>query len=178
MVYLVLFGGAAVLLALLLIVWLSTNGNDNEGSPPCYDITSDEARSAVQRGAVDDIEIFLDRNKPSLGPSVVRVNLNDGTCRELPKGADNVDVAYMIIGVVEVYNNTHDERVSITYHLTDVLPEFLVTSTPTPTETPVPTVTPTPSPTRTVTATVPATTSPALVPGTPAETEIASPSAE
>jgi hypothetical protein len=143
MVYLVLFAGAAVLLLLLGIVWLSATGGGGEERPPCFDISADEARQAILAGSVDRIEIFVDRNQFDLGPSVVRLDLSDDTCRELPKGADNALAAYQIVGVAEVYNNTHGERIRLTYHRTDVLPEFLVTSTPTPTITPTPTETPT-----------------------------------
>jgi hypothetical protein len=79
---------------------------------------------------------------------VIRLSLTDGTCRELPKGADNIDQAYVIVGFVEVYNSTHEERVRVAYRRTDVLPELLMTSTPTPT------ITPTPLPTDTPTATI------------------------
>jgi hypothetical protein len=161
MVYLVLFAGAAVLLILLIIVWISATGGGDEQPPPCFDITVDEAQSAVLGGQVERVEIFLDRQRPELGPSVIRLQLKDGNCRELPKGADNIDLAYRIIGYVEVYNNTHPERVRVSYRRTDVLPELLVTSTPTPTptvlptatETPVLTETPTPEPTVLPTAT-------------------------
>jgi hypothetical protein len=148
MVYLVLFAGAAVLLILLVIVWVSATGDNNEQPPPCFDITVADAQTAIRDGTVERVEIFLDQERPELGPSVIRLNLTDGTCRELPKGADNVDQAYVIVGFVEVYNSTHEERVRISYRRTDVLPELLVTSTPTPT------ITPTPLPTDTPTATV------------------------
>jgi hypothetical protein len=155
MVYLVLFAGAAVLLILLIIVWISATGDGEDQPPPCFDITADEAKSSILGGSVERVEIFLDRQRPELGPSVIRLQLTDGTCRELPKGADNVNQAYLIVGFVEVYNNTHEERVRISYRRTDVLPEFLVTSTPTATiaptatETMIPTATPTLEPTAT-----------------------------
>jgi hypothetical protein len=167
MVYLVLFAGAAVLLILLVIVWISATGDGEEQPPPCFDITSDEAKTSILGGTVERVEIFLDRQRPELGPSVIRLQLTDGTCRELPKGADNVNQAYLIVGFVDVYNNTHEERVRISYRRTDVLPEFLVTSTPTatiaptatettvPTETLVPTETPTQEPAATETPATP-----------------------
>jgi hypothetical protein len=102
---------------------------------------------------VDRVEIYLDRQRPELGPSVIRLDLSDGTCRELPKGVDRVGQAYQIVGFIDVYNNTHDQRVRIVYRRTDVLPELLVTSTPTPTITPMPTETPAPGPTETPMAT-------------------------
>jgi hypothetical protein len=161
MVYLVLFAGAAVLLVLLGIVWLSATGGGGEERPPCFDISADEARGAILAGSVERIEIFVDRDQFDLGPSVVRLDLTDNTCRELPKGADNALAAYQIVGVAEVYNNTHGERIRLTYHRTDVLPEFLVTSTPTPTITPTPTETP-------VSTETPASTeSPTAAPGSP-----------
>jgi hypothetical protein len=183
MVYLVLFAGAAVLLLLLIIVWISASGGPGEGPPPCFDITSDEARDAVLNGSVQKVEIYLDNQRPEAGPSVIRLDLSDDTCRELPKGADNVSQAYMLVGVVEVYNNTHDNRIRVNYHRTDVLPEFLVTSTPAPTITSTPLDTPTAtdtaipsqipaSPTTTETS-IPTSTSspePARTPGTPAAT--------
>jgi hypothetical protein len=158
MVYLVLFAGAAVLLVLLVIVWVSATGDNNEQPPPCFDITVPEAQTAIRDGVVERVEIFLDRERPELGPSVIRLALTDGTCRELPKGADNIDQAYVIVGFVDVYNSTHEERVRVAYRRTDVLPELLVTSTPTAT------VTPTPLPTETPTATLAPTETPTVVP--------------
>jgi hypothetical protein len=151
MVYLVLIAGAAVLLILLVIVWISASGGGGEQPPPCFDITVEEAQAAIHDGKVDRVEIFLDRQHPELGPSVIRLDLTDDTCRELPKGVDQVGQAYQIVGFVDVYNNTHDQRVRIVYRRTDVLPELLVTSTPTPTITPTPTETPTPTVTPTET---------------------------
>lgn len=153
MVYLVLFAGAAVLLILLVIVWISATGESGNEQPPCFDITLDEAHQAIVAGDVERIEIFVDRQHPEVGPSVIRLDLTDHTCRELPKGADNAAAAYTIVGIVDVYNNTHEERVRVTYRRTDVLPEFLVTSTPTPTETPLPTETPIPTETPTTATT-------------------------
>jgi hypothetical protein len=145
MVYLVLIAGAAVLLLLLAIVWISATGNKNPERPPCFDIDANAARDTILAGKVDRIEIFLDRQRPELGPSAIRLDYSDNTCRELPKGADNVTQAYVIVGVVDVYNNIHDAHIRVTYHRTPVQPEFLVTSTPTPTVTPTPTLTPLPT---------------------------------
>jgi hypothetical protein len=163
MVYLVLFAGAAVLLILLVIVWISATGDNNEQPPPCFDITVAEAQTAIRDGVVERVEIFLDQERPELGPAVIRITFTDDTCRELPKGADNINQAYEIVGFVEVYNSTHEERVRITYRRTDILPELLMTSTPTPT------ITPTPAPTETSTVTVEPTTTPTFEP-TPIET--------
>ncbi|HKG25096.1 MAG TPA: hypothetical protein VKB09_05565 [Thermomicrobiales bacterium] len=170
MVYLVLFAGAAVLLILLIIVWISAVGDGDEQPPPCFDITVDDAQTAILGGEVERVEIFLDRQRPELGPSVIRLQLKDDTCRELPKGADNIDLAYRIIGFVEVYNNTHPERVRISYRRTDILPELLVTSTPTPTPTVLPTPTETPVLTETPTLEPTATATPA----TPIASEVPS----
>lgn len=161
MVYIVLFAGAAVLLLLLVIVWISATRGGDEQPPPCFDITVDAAQTAINDGKVTSVEIFLDRQRPKLGPSVVRLVLTDNTCRELPKGVDSVGQAYLIIGYVEVYNNTHQAHLHVVYRRTDVLPALLVTSTPTPTITPTPTATltatptPTPTPTPTESSTAP-----------------------
>jgi hypothetical protein len=183
MVYLVLFAGAAVLLVLLVIVWISATGGGGEEQPPCFDISPEEAQAAILAGNVERVEIFLDRDQPELGPSVIRLELSDGTCRELPKGADYVSQAYMIVGVVSVYNNSHQDRVRIIYRRTSVLPEFLVTSTPTPTITPTPTVTPmptetatpteTPTPTETATMTPTVTPTATETPASPVTSEVA-----
>jgi hypothetical protein len=150
---------------LLIIVWISASGGGDEQPPPCFDITVDDAQTAIRDGKVDRVEIYLDRQRPELGPSVIRLELTDGTCRELPKGADSVGQAYLIVGFIDVYNNTHQDRVRIAYRRTDVLPELLITSTPTPTVTPTPTETPTPTTTPTETPT------PTRTPGSPVASE-------
>src|SRR5689334_12542707 len=55
MVYLVLFAGAAVLLILLVIVWVSATGDENDQPPPCFDITVPDAQSAIRDGTVDRV---------------------------------------------------------------------------------------------------------------------------
>lgn len=157
MVYIVLIAGAAVLLILLAIVWISATDEQSDNPQPCFDITVGEAQDAIRTGTVTQVEIFLDQDQPELGPSVIRLSLTDGTCRELPKGADNLALAYQIVGFVEVFNTTHEERVRIVYRRTNVLPELLRTSTPTPTITPTPLPTETGTATATVTATATAT---------------------
>lgn len=155
MVYLVLFAGAAVLLILLVIVWISATGGDGEQRPTCFNIPVDEAEAAVLAGEVTRAEVTLDQDQPLQGLTKIVLYFRDGQCRELPEGADYRGDLYRILGVISIYNQASERPIRVRYVRQSVPRELLATSTPTPTVTPTPSLTPTPSPTSTATPTAP-----------------------
>jgi len=92
----------------------------------------------------------------------VVLELNDGTCRQTPQGADVRNELYMLLGVVEFYNNFGEERVRIHYQTQNIEQNLLVTSTPTPEPTLPPTETLTPAPTESPPPTMPVVESPSV----------------
>ena len=168
-VYLVLFAGAATLLLLLAVVWISATNDGNENNPFCTEISPADARAAVLAGEVERVNILVDEDRPTDSLTGIQLNFADATCRQTPQGADIRDQLYSIIGAVGLYNNFSDTRIQVEYQEQEIQPELLATSTPTvlatdtatvapPTEEAspiVPTATGLP-PTETPTATVPA----------------------
>lgn len=184
MVYLVLFAGAATLVLLLAIVWVSATGSGNDERPICTSATAAEAQQLVLAGQVDRINVLVDREQPLDSLTGIVFELTDGTCRNSAQGADIRNDLYAILGVVGLYNNFGESRVRVHYQRQELDPSLLVTSTPTseptlvPTETPtieptleptaLPTETPTAEPTATSTSTSTATATSEPEPTTPA----------
>jgi hypothetical protein len=176
MVYIVLFAGAAVLLILLIIVWISATGGDNKQPPICLDIPAREGQNLIEEGKVTRIDIIADREQPLAGPILIQLQLTDNSCRKLPQGADNQAGLYQVIGFVEHYNNYADQRIRVHNGVEDLPAVLLVTSTPVPTATSTPTETPTATVTATATATATARpASPTPVPPTATATATATP---
>ncbi len=146
--YAVLIAGVGVLAALLGILIVTTRGDE---PPPitCLPVTLEEGESLVRAGEVGRINVLTERGKPQTGPIAVTLDLNNGSCRELPKGVAAQRDLYVAVGVVTVHNQTQpaDNRVRIVWEEQANIPlPLLATNTPTPlpTNTPLPTATPAP----------------------------------
>jgi hypothetical protein len=176
--YVVPLAGVGVLGLLLAIFIISARGDE---PPPitCLPVNLAEGEAFVRAGQVDRISVLTERGKPETGPLAVTLNLENGSCRELPKGVAQQRDLYEAIGVITVHNQSQsaDNRVRILWEeQADIPSPLLATNTPippptaTPTATPMPTETPIP-PTETPvppTATPePPTPTPTPVPPTP-----------
>jgi hypothetical protein len=146
--YGIFIAGVGVLAALLGILIVTTRGDE---PPPitCLPVTLDEGAALVREGQVDRISILTERGKPETGPIAVTLDLNNGSCRELPKGVAAQRDLYVAVGVVTVHNQNQsaDNRVRIVWEEQANIPlPLLATNTPTPlpTSTPLPTATPEP----------------------------------
>jgi hypothetical protein len=171
-VYLVLFAGAATLLLLLAVVWISAQGGGEKDELICTEIAPADARAAVLGGQVQRINILVDKDDPMQSLTGVQLRFTDGSCRQTPQGAALRDELFSIIGAVNLYNEYSDSSIRIHYQSQNIQLELLITPTPTtiPTETPSPTVTT--EPTATAEPTSPPTPSPTH---TPAPTHTAAP---
>jgi len=142
----VLAAGLAVLAGLTLFLVIS--GRNQEEAPQpliCLPVTLQEAEAHVARGEVARIHVLTERDKPEVGPLAITLDLDDTTCRELPKGVQGQDEFFRLVGVVTVYNQTRagEERINLLWEEQANIPSALLS---TPTLTPAPTVTPTPEP--------------------------------
>lgn len=178
-VYLVLLAGAATLVILLIVVWISATGNSKDERPICTTIATSDARNAILNGQVQRIDVLVDADNPANTLTGINLDFNDGSCRSTVQGADVRNDLYLVLGAVEFYNNFAENRVRIHYQKQTIQPELLSTSTPTPTATPpatetaIPTHTPTAEPTHPPTATPVETKQPPAT--TAAPTHIATP---
>jgi len=147
-VYGVLAAGVLVLVVLLVIIWLTaTGGEDNAADDQCFGMTAEEAQAVIERGEVTSIRITTARERsdgPEL-PIAAQLDLSDGGCRYLPEGATNRNGTLLVLGTADFYNRNHpaDERIRIRdQEQANVPAEVFATATPTPTvgptETPVP----------------------------------------
>jgi hypothetical protein len=175
-VYLVLFAGAATLLLLLGVVWISAQGGGDKDELICTEIAPTDARAAVFGGQVQRINILVDKNDPLNSLTGLQLRFNDGTCRQTPQGAAMRNELLGIIGAVDIYNKYSDASIRIHYQTQNIELELLITPTPTtvPTETSTPapaTATPTELP-----PTVTATHTPPPATATTTATERATPS--
>jgi hypothetical protein len=153
--YGVAFAGVAVLVALLAVVIIQGRGDE---PPPitCLPLSPDEGEALVNDGQVQRINVLTESGKPETGPIAVTLDLNNGSCRELPKGVAQQRDLYVAIGVVTVRNQTQpsDNRIRIVWEeQANIPPPLLATITPTPLPTLTPTSTPIPTPTLVPTAT-------------------------
>jgi hypothetical protein len=169
-VYLVLFAGAATLLLLLAIVWISATGDGSGNRPICTPITAQEAQQAIMSGQVQRINVLVDQKDPLHSLTGMVLELGDSSCRQPQQGADYRNDLYFILGVADFYNSFGDQRVRIHYQRQNVAQDLLSTSTPTPQPTLPPTETPTaqPVPTETPTLTPEPTATPTQEPSPPA----------
>jgi hypothetical protein len=171
--YGVAFAGVAVLVALLAVVIIQGRGDE---PPPitCLPLSLDEGETLVNDGQVQRINVLTESGKPETGPIAVTLDLNNGSCRELPKGVAQQRDLYVAIGLVTVRNQTQpsDNRVRIVWEeQANIPPPLLATNTPTPlptltpTSTPIPTSTPVPTATPLPTSTpIPPTATPPPTP--------------
>jgi hypothetical protein len=175
-VYLVLFAGAATLLLLLAVVWISAQGGGDKDELICTEIATVDARAAVFSGQVQRINILVDKDDPLNSLTGLQLRFNDGTCRQTPQGAALRNDLLGIIGAVDIYNKYSDASIRIHYQTQNIELELLITPTPTtvPTETPIP-VSPTATPTE-IPPTATATHTPLPATATATATERATPS--
>lgn len=159
-VYLVLVAGAATLVILLIIVWISATGTTNNDRPICTTIATNDARDAVLNGLVNRVDVLVDADSPSNTLTGINLEFNDGSCRSTVQGADARDDLYLVLGAVDFYNNFADNRIRIHIQKQSIQPELLSTSTATPSATPPPTQTVEPTATSTVAPTHTATAEP------------------
>ena len=130
-VYLVLFAGAATLLLLLAVVWISATGDDNDDNLFCTEISPEDARDAVIDGQVEEINVLVDNDRPAETLTGIRLRFSDLSCRETRQGADIRDQLYGIIGAVGLYNEFSSTRIDVRYLEQEIQPELLATSSPT-----------------------------------------------
>jgi len=154
MVYIVLFAGAATLLLLLAVVWISATNNDGDEAEICTEIAPAEAQASILDGQVRRIRVLVDQDQPVETLTGIVLEFADDACRQTPQGADTRADLFRVLGAVELYNHFNEEGgVKITYTQQDIQRELLATSTPTPLPTETATVAPA-SPTAAAAATL------------------------
>ena len=184
LIYGTLIAGAAVLLLLLMVVWLSTRESGSKVNL-CLDANLAEAQTAILDGGVRRVDVLIDAEDPMQGLTAIQLELEDGECRKLPEGADNRGQLLQVLGLIELYNQEGDGNIRVEYQREDVPANLLLTSTPIPTITPTSTApaspsagtpvpvlgsSPTPSPTAISTPSPTHTPSPTATPATPVAT--------
>ena len=137
MVYVVLFAGAATLLLLLAVVWISATNNDGDDAEICTQIAPLEAQAAILDGQVRRIRVLVDQDQPVETLTGIVLEFVNDACRQTPQGTGIRTELFGVLGAVELYNQFNEEGgVKITYTQQDIQRELLATSTPVPTETP------------------------------------------
>lgn len=151
-VYIILFGGVALLAVLLIVVYLSSDRSIPD-QPICSTVTIEQAQTAVLEGRIRGITVAYDDTvePPSAwnwGPVLMRISYTDGQCAILPQGIERQDGLYQVIGAITVYNDiTENQKIEIKYdHSTALDPMLFATPTAMPTNTPEPSPTPTETP--------------------------------
>jgi hypothetical protein len=140
----VLLAGFAVLAGLTLFLLLSgRNKDDAILQLICLPVDPTDAEDLVMGEQVARMHVLTDRDKPEIGPIAITLDLDDLTCRELPKGVQGQDDFYRLIGITTVYNQTRAEdlRINVLWEEQTNIPMALLattTSTPLPTSTPAP----------------------------------------
>ncbi len=145
-VYLVLFAGAATLLLLLGVVWISSRSGDDQQELICTEIAPADARAAILGGQVERINVLVDTDNPVETLTGIQMRFIDGTCRQTPQGADRRADLFSIIGAVDLLNQFGDISVQIHYQAQNIEPELLASSTATALPTEEPTLTATQAP--------------------------------
>lgn len=137
-VYLVLFAGAATLLLLLAVVWISATGDSERENLFCTYISPQDARAAVLAGQIERVHILVNNEQPTETLTGIELRYNDQTCRQTAQGAEIREQLFSIIGAVGLFNNFSDTTIDVRYQEQEIQPELLVTASPTvpPTETP------------------------------------------
>ena len=170
--YIVLAAGVAALLALLLIIYFSSDRNQPD-QPICTTVSAESARQAVLEGRISRVTLAYDDtvtppSAPNWGPVLARLDYTDGQCGNLPQGIMNQDDIYLLLGAITVFNDiTENTQIEIKYDReTELNPGLFATPTPPPTPTPVATSTPLPTPTPTSTPVPSPEASPTIAPTT------------
>jgi hypothetical protein len=146
-VYAVLVAGVAALLALLLIIYFSSD-RDTPEQPICTTVDVTTAREAVLEGRIQRITMAYDDaaappSADNWGPVLARLDYTDGQCANLPQGIVSQDDIYLITGTIKIFNDiTENQQIEIKYDRQTALDAALFT-TPTPEPTTTPEVTPT-----------------------------------
>ncbi|MGH2558129.1 MAG: hypothetical protein ACRDJH_03620, partial [Thermomicrobiales bacterium] len=146
MVYLVLLAGGAALLLLLIIVWISATDDDDGERPACIPVRQNEAVDMIRAGQVKRMDVVHAQDRPEAGPAIVRLELNDERCFQLPEGADHLETLFVVLGAGTYFNEYAEQRIDIRYPEQPLPSSLLVTSTPEPTVPPTPTATATARP--------------------------------
>ena len=165
--YAVLVAGALVLCVLLAII-ITTSGDDDTGTDrTCYQQPDVQiAKRDVLSGAVERVRVIVPEGRPQFGVALLELDYVDGSCYTLPQGIIGQDNAFLILGALETYNRTTDQRrVDVTWDEDAVPTNVLFTPTPSPTV--IPEATWTPVPTWTA---VPDATLEIVMPGSPTAT--------
>jgi hypothetical protein len=147
-VYGVLLAGAAVLFLLLAIIWITAGGDGDGERPTCVNINVDQVLGRIEAAEVERVDVSFRAETPRLLPAVISLETTDGSCHIFqPQGIEGQVDMLAVIGAVEFYNETSDERrITLSIEPSDNLPPELFW-------TPTPTVTATVEPTMTVEAT-------------------------
>jgi hypothetical protein len=173
-VFVILLAGIGVLAVLLAIVYLTGRGSGGgEPTLTCLPVALSEAQTDISQSMVERMNVVTEQNKPEKGPLAVTLHLNDGNCRELPKGVPAQPDLYAIIGFVTVFNESRagEQRIRLDWEQQpNIPPALLATATPTPTVTPPPTATPPPTVTPLPPTATPVPPTPTPVPPTPTAT--------
>ena len=143
-VYGVLLAGAAVLLLLLAIIWITAGDGDDDSVPTCLNIEPNDVLNRIKAGDVERVRVSLAESDPSLGPVALSVETTDGACHLLqPQGVEGQPDIYTVVGAIDYYNATSDGRqIDLTYDERDDLrAELFWTPSPVPTVTVEPTAT-------------------------------------
>jgi cell division septation protein DedD len=171
-VYLVLFAGAAMLLLLLGVVWISATGGGDKDELICTEIAPQDARDAVLAGQVRRVNVLVDKDRPIESLTGIQLRFADDSCRQTPQGADIRNDLFVVIGAVDLYNNFQDDTIRVHYQSQEIETELLSTSTATPAPTATSTTAPATSTAAAATATQPAPTA------TPVSSPTASPTSQ
>src|SRR5688500_121185 len=180
-VYGILLAGAAVLLILLVIVWITAeDGGDGDG-PTCLNILVDEAHDLIANGEVERLEVAWAQNRPEVDAVILNIQVVDGACRIFqPQGVEGQKGIWAIVGQAYVRNQISEERqINIDIEPREAIPPaFLWTPTVAPSATvePTPTV-PAPTALPASPTAVPPTATPPL-PASPDASPDASPAAD
>src|SRR5687767_1669623 len=73
----VLLAGAAVLLLLLAIIWLTADDGGNGDGPTCTNVEFSEAIDLIKGGDVERVQVTYAEDRANIGPILVRLSLVD-----------------------------------------------------------------------------------------------------
>lgn len=133
----ILTSATLVLVVLLLVIFASRDDEEPNPGAPCIDIETDEAIAAIVAGNVAQLRATTRSDELTALPLALELDLEDGTCRALPQGANAVDDRSAVIGAAVVYNDQTDGRtIEISITAVDLSDIPGVPPTPTPTNAP------------------------------------------
>ena len=126
-----LFAGAATLLLLLGVVWISAQGGGDKDELICTEIAPADARAAVFGGQVQRINILVDKDDPLQQPDRPPAPLQGRHVPADSAGRRRAHELLGIIGAVNIYNKYSDASIRIHYQTQNIELELLITPTPT-----------------------------------------------